>query len=240
VALLDPYERRARLAVTYLIFSPAIVLVICLALGTNAWWSKLGGVLVACGAPGFAAQWGRSGGKRKEAELFARWGGAPTTQVLRFTSGDPEVVVERRHETVTRATGVKLPTADEEARDPQRADGIYANATATLRELTRDRNAFPLVFAEVVNYGFRRNLWGRKPFGLAVASVALCIALGFLVASILGHQRNQLLPATVAVGFASIALASWLLIITPNWVEETADAYAQRLVESAVVLPPHE
>jgi hypothetical protein len=87
MAGIDAYDRSARSAPAYLVFSPAVVFVVVLALGTSQWWSKLGSVLVACRAPLFAVQWGRSGGLQKQSQLFEMWGGPPSTQLLRFRTG---------------------------------------------------------------------------------------------------------------------------------------------------------
>src|SRR6266404_2902191 len=101
--LLDVYDVRARLSVTYLVFSPVVVFVIAFSLGTADWWSRLGGLAAGCGAPLLGAQWGRSGGLRKERLLWESWGGPPTEALLRFSTGGAAGTVERRHESVSRA-----------------------------------------------------------------------------------------------------------------------------------------
>ncbi len=50
---------------------------------------------------------------------------------------------------------------------------VYDSATAYLRDTTRDRGRFPLVFQAMYDYGFRRNLWGLKPWGLTFALTGL-------------------------------------------------------------------
>jgi hypothetical protein len=236
--VLDAYDIRARLAVTYLVFSPLVVVVIAFALGTADWWSKLGGVAVACGGPLLAAQWGRSGGRRKEPELWERWGGSPTLALLRFSSGSDSSSVERRHQLVSGVTGITLPDAISEKRDPKAADAAYEDAVAALRELTRDRSEFPLVWEEVTNYGFRRNLWGRKAFGLALALTTAGASTVILVLDAVGHGWNSTTAAVIAAAYAFLAALVWATVISPEWVKETAEAYAQRLLESAIRLPP--
>jgi hypothetical protein len=95
MASLDAYDRAARLGPAYLVFSPAVVFVVAVSLGTSDWWSKIGGALVGCGAPLRVAGWGRDGGRRRQPDLFASWGGAPTTALLRFGGGDEETVARR-------------------------------------------------------------------------------------------------------------------------------------------------
>jgi hypothetical protein len=238
VAARDPYERTARLAPAYLVFAPAVVFVVALALGTSEWWSKLGGALVACGGPVFAAEWGRSAGRRQQAQLFQQWGGAPTVRLLRFADGGSSAVVEQRHHAVERATGITLPSADDERADPRSADDVYEAAVTALRELTRDPSSFPLVLKENTAYGFRRNLWGRKVYGIAVSALVLLGSAALLVAAALGHELTDWIGAAIAAAFAAAALLIWQMAITPAWVREAADAYAVRLVESALRVPP--
>lgn len=234
----DAYDRQARLAVTYLVFSPAVIFVVAMSLGTKEWWSKLGGILVACGAPFLAAQWGRTAGRRKEPVLFQRWGGSPTVRLLRFASGEAVATVDHRHADVARATGVELPTRAEEYADPARADAVYGNAIAALRELTRDKAAFPLVFGENVGYGFRRNLWGRKSFGLAVSGLTTIVSLAVLVVSATqGAEHRFAMPAGFSLAYAVVACLVWWRMVTEDWVKQSAEAYAQRLIESAVRVP---
>jgi hypothetical protein len=234
---LDAYDRGARLAPAYLVFSPAVVFVVALSLGTSEWWSKVGGVLVACGAPVLAVQWGRSGGRRNQPALFQRWGGPPTTALMRFRTGGSVQAVSQRHEAVERATGKKMPTPDEEAADPATADAAYEAAVTALRELMRDEKEFRLVLRENIAYGFRRNLWGRKSYGIAVAVIVLVVSVILLVAAALDHEVSAWQSAAFSAAFAVAALIVWVTTITPEWVREAGEAYATRLLESAIRLP---
>ena len=78
--------------------------------------------------------------------------------------------------------------------DPEWADTKYEEVVTSLREATRDTSRFPLVFAENANYGFRRNLWGLRPIGTAVAVVLFLISWTLLS---LGHMGAALARAVV-------------------------------------------
>jgi hypothetical protein len=238
--LLDAYTIRARVTVTYAVFSPVAVFVFAFALGSSDWWKKLGGIVVACGGPLLAAQWGRSGGRKKQEWLWNEWGGPPTRKLLQFSGSDAHDTVGRRHELISAATGIAMPTVEEEARDLDAANAAYDDAIARLRELTRDKNEFALVFEENANYGLRRNLWGRKPYGLGVALITAAAAGTLLALDYTQHRWNSPAAAGVSALFAVIALFVWLVVVTPAWVRETADAYAIRLVESAARVPPRK
>jgi hypothetical protein len=237
---MDAYDRGARLAPAYLVFSPAVVLVVALSLGTPAWWSKLGGVLVACGAPILVVQWGREGGRKRQSSLFERWGGSPSTSLLRFRTGGNAEVVAQRHDLVEVSTGIDLPSQSEESADPDRADAIYDAAVATLRELTRDEKQFPLLLKENIQYGFRRNLWGRKIYGIAVAGIVALVSTVLLIADAFGDNVVSWMSAALSAGFAVAALVLWTVMVTEEWVHRAAEYYAIRLLESAVRLPQHE
>jgi hypothetical protein len=237
--LLDAYDLRARVAVTYLVFSPVTVFVVAFALGSREWWARIGGVAVACGGPLIAAQWGRSAGRRKEQRLWDSWGGSPTLALLRYASGGPRETVERRHVSVSRATGIDLPNYEAETANPDGADVTYTDAVSALRELTRSKTEFDLVFEELANYGLRRNLWGRKPFGVATAATtAICSAV-LLAGDLSSRTWGSTVAAIISLSFALSALLIWLLMVTPGWVKESADAYALRLLESSVRLPTY-
>lgn len=233
----DAYDRGARLAPAYLVFAPAVVFVFAASLGAPEWWSKLGGILVACGGPMLAVEWGRAAGRRKQTALFDRWGGSPTTQLLQFGRGGTEATVRQRHSAVVRATGTLLPSASEEVADPARATAAYDNAVRVLRELTRDK-AFSLVLRENISYGFRRNLWGRKPFGLTISFAAVAASAVLIILDVLdGTSVVSVSASVIGGGFGVIALAGWIIVVTPDWVRAAGDAYAERLIDSAIRLP---
>ena len=58
----------------------------------------------------------------------------------------------------------------------------YEAAAAYLREQTRDRKAYPLVYEALCEYGFRRNLWGLKPIGLTFSLLGFAASVALLVA----------------------------------------------------------
>jgi hypothetical protein len=237
--LLDAYDLRARVAVAYLVFAPIVFFVVAFAIGSSAWWKTLGGLAVACGGPLLAAQWGRSAGRRKEPSLWASWGGSPTLQLLRFSSADGTAATEQRHASVQRATGITLPDRAAEEADPDAADAAYNQAIIVLRELTRDRKQFNLVWEENVNYGFRRNLWGHKPSGISLAGIVAVTSLTLLICDTNDVGWGSETAAIATLAFAILSVAAWAAMVTRSWVKQTADAYARRLIESAIRLPPN-
>ncbi len=101
----------------------------------------------------------------------------PTARLLshRHTTLD-KTTLARYHTKLQTLLEVTLPTAQSEQQTPSAADEVYDSCARFLRKITRERKQFPLVFAENVNYGFRRNLWAMKSLGIssAVLGIAGC------------------------------------------------------------------
>src|SRR6266516_4336553 len=98
----DPYNRRARVFPGFIVTLPISVLVVVLVTTKPAWWSGLVLLLGASGASYFGTQLVRSAGRGREQALWASWGGAPTTQLLRFRGAQNRVAVKRRHDQLAR------------------------------------------------------------------------------------------------------------------------------------------
>jgi hypothetical protein len=207
------------------------------ALAMFAWfprfdWALLAPPLTMFGMFALVSQVGRDRGKLKEGWLYDRWGGKPTTVMLRHRDSplDPTALA-RLHEALALATGVPTPSKRKEAGSPADADKVYEEYARYLRDSTRDKEKFPRVFDELVNYGFRRNLWGLKPLGLVLAAVAAVVA-GGAVWWHKDHEQQPLVGAAAAVNV--IMLAAWVFWINPSWVRIAAQAYAERLIEVAL------
>jgi hypothetical protein len=176
---------------------------------------------------------GRTFGRRQQEELFRLWGGAPTTTLLRFRDADAPEKVEWLHREVEGATGKRLPTREEEIHDPARADALYDATVARLREMRRDKRRYPLIFAENCSYGFRRNVFGLRKVGIGIAVAVTLASAALLLLSFSGRMTITVLGLVLALAVALAALALWTGLVTPKWVWEAAEAYAERLLLSA-------
>ena len=228
--VVDSYSWRARIA-------PVLVTLLPVPLAVFVWFPGLSVVaraVVIVGAPALLlwllSEIGRDMGKRKEPKLWKSWGGAPTTQRLRFATPDTNVaLVERYHRLLSKLDPtLDLPSAEDEASDRKAADQAYEVATKWLIDKTRDTDKFGLLFKENVSYGFRRNLCGLKPLGspLAIVGAALCVAGGWPPG---GHVE---LDWVVACAVSLALVVFWLGWVRPSWVRIPAEAYADRLFEA--------
>jgi hypothetical protein len=228
----NPYVRRARLQPAMLVALPLGLATLAISPGGIVGWGTVWSLFVFCGGTALMAQMARDLGKQKEPGLYQSWGGKPTTRLQRHRHTANATLLGRRHRQLqSLVPGIQIPTVADELADPRAADDVYDSCTAFLLEKTRKKENFPLVFEENCNYGFRRNLWGMKPLGVAtslIGTVAIAAALT------MGY-RNGVLPSPVplACGILSLLLfISWLFWFTPTWVKIAADAYAEKLLAS--------
>jgi hypothetical protein len=222
--MLDAYSRRARLGPAALAAGPPIVLAGSSVLALE----RAGGIvgflfaaLLAC-LCGFV----RGRGRSIEPRLWTRWGGPPTTAMLRWSGPVSEHTQRRRHGLLESVLGEALPTRTEEKADPEGADRRYETAVAALRDLTRSRTDFPLVAEENAEYGYRRNALGVKPMALAIAAATGVAAVALAVTD--GAPGHFLPVAAVAAG----AIVAWATVARPAWVRAAAERYAERLLET--------
>lgn len=243
------YTFKARLQPALLVVLPLGILLLAWSPGESIPAGALWSLVTAAGGTTIMAQLGRDRGRQKQSHLWTEWGGAPTTKLLRFRGNVNRELMERRRTKLEQLLGRDLPTEQEESQDPANADLQYESAVAYLLEATRDPQRFPLVLEENINYGFRRNLWGLKPFGLVSAGIALAGTSALLGLEINNgppgfsiYQRFVTSPEAILV-LRSLgvlvnagAMGLWLAIVGMQWIKTPADAYADRLFGSIELL----
>jgi hypothetical protein len=229
----DSYTWRARIVPAFLVFLPLAIAAFLWIPGIELVGRLAGVVLGPLGIAMLMAQVGRDLGYKKQPRLWNQWGGAPTTQLLRHRNLITNPVLREQYHRKLKElqSDLEIPTPEEEAQDPQRADHIYEAGIRHLIIRTRDQKQFPLVFPENVNYGFRRNLWGLKIFGtlFALAGLAAC---GLNLWLNWKQAQGIATEAAVSGAFNLLLLLFWVFWVTPNWVRIAADAYAARLLET--------
>lgn len=240
--ILDPYDLTARLLPGLLVLLPAILCVAALYGAKSPIAVTLGSVLVGCGGPYLLSSFVRTWGQRAQDRLFRRWGGQPSTILLRQRDDHLSAQTKGRYRELAESRlGVAMPSADDEARDPAKADQAYVAAADRLRPLTNDRKLFPFVFKELVAYGFNRNAHGARWVGLAVAAatvVATLMHAGLLRIqqpywSSAEPQTSHIVVMVVSVGFALL----WCFHFTALTVQQAGFSYAKRLWEALEKLP---
>jgi hypothetical protein len=240
--MLDQYELRARLFPGLLVLLPAITYLALLYGTKSPIVVGLGSVLAACGGPYFLSSFVRTRGLRAQDRLYQRWGGQPSTLLLRHRDIHlPLQTKLRYHELAALRLGIDMPSLEEEQQDPTRADEAYAAAADALRPLTIDRRAFPFIFKEMVAYGFNRNAYGSRWVGCCVTVMTMTATL--LDAGTLhlhppywtssGVNAAHIVVLLLALGFTAL----WCMHFTADTVRFAGVCYAKRLWEALEKLP---
>lgn len=234
---IDVYTLKARLTPALLTILPLIVTGITLFPQALDGWRSLYVVAATSGFLYLLSELSRRAGKRRQEKLFKAWGGKPSVALLRFMGArNRELVVERHRNLATLFPGKRIPSVKDEERDPQRADDIYEVLGQTLIERTRDKKLFPLLFKENCSYGFWRNLWSLKPFGIVACLVSLALVVGAALVKpdYFSTLSKKILIAPISLDAALLFV--WMFWVRPSSVRIPAESYAERLLEACATL----
>lgn len=233
MAILDIYNLRARLLPAVIGIAPAIAFA-----AISISWSELSlpqVIATAAIAVLFvaASDLARRMGKRFECKMFASTGGRPIMTLLRHAEPILEARTKGRYrDYLAKQLGETPPSAENEARDPVAAEAFYDRCGVWLREHTRDKAKFRILFEENMTYGFRRNLYGLRWPGLVLNAlvVAICIYLLSPYGVWIGETPRTEIFAVLTI--AAIHAVYFLFFVTRKSVEEASDQYARQLVLS--------
>jgi hypothetical protein len=230
----DAYDRPARLYPGLILLSPIAVLVVCLYGQEKAMMWGAVAIVASCGGAYALRRVVRNAGQRLQSGLFEKWGGAPTTQLLRHSNKHFDAhTKERFHKALSKAIGKKMPTPAIEAANLSSADELYRAAAVWLINHTRDSKKFHLVFKENIAFGFHRNTFGLRTFGIGVALACLIwcpVYLRFQTA-IVGAA-----PVLASVAYSALILLLWVFAFNEAALRRTGFAYAERLIQSLDLL----
>lgn len=229
------YTLKARLYPIVIVLFPIVVLGISYSFEFQSYIQVLSSLGIVSALTYFVSQIGRDAGKKKEKFLWNSWGGAPSVQLLRLrdTNIDSHTKTRYHRRLLTLVTDTNAIDLVMESNSPEKADEVYKAWTKFLITQTRDTKKYSLLFYENTSYGFRRNLFGLKPFAIFLTVTLLACNYFFWVI-----KNNSWNPITMPLSFQISScilfciLLIWLFIITSNWVKLTAFAYAERLCES--------
>lgn len=230
----DGYERKARLYPALLLIAPVVATAVAILSAKLSGLQSLGAAFVGCGGAFLLTQLARDHGKKREKSLFEKWGGLPSVVIFRHSDTRFDSITKARYhkKLASLVKEAKAPTVEQERAAPTAADLVYSAWSNYLRVNTRDTKKFALLFQENVSYGYRRNVWGLRPLGIAssLASVMVCGVRLYVI----HYSSGRLDEALIGSGsFAAILLLLWLFRFTDVWVRVPADAYAERLAECA-------
>ena len=233
-SLFDRYSWRARVIPVYVTAMPVVLALVVwlpqsLALPTGAITT-----VVFVPLAFLSSQVGADFGKRLEKRLWQMWDGPPTTRFLRRSNTEFNAITRGKLYTKLRSIGLDIPSEGCQERNPRAADTLLEACTLEIIRRTRNREQFPLVYQGLTDYGFRRNLLGLKPFGLALSIVAVLVCL-WRISTVWGSQE-VIATAMGALVVSVSLLVIWVFLVKEMWVATSADRYARYLLEAALEL----
>ena len=236
----DQYSLSARVRPALFIVLPIILTAYILFEPLRTLLGSLLGILLTCGVVNFFANQMSSQGNVLQDKLFKKWGGAPTTLILRHSDNEFDKYTKQRYreKLVSLVSNFKNVSERAERANPTDADQYYISAINYLREKTRDSEKYPLILKENMNYGFSRNLLAFKSTAITIILISLAISLLIIVVTFKDkyvdiNSLSLLSPQYyVLVILHIIFLLFWCLMINETWVKVRAYAYAKRLLSS--------
>jgi hypothetical protein len=251
----DRYTREARLAPAFLSVFPILLLLIATFPDLQKAIPALLSLLCVFGLVRWISHIARGIGDEKEIVLFRKWGGKPTTTMLRFVAkrpdnpcapsadhirhllgeAPPEEDIRRQ---IAKRKGPKLPRqiVDEAAnqivdndRRADKLDSIYEPVVAWMRENSRDSD---LVMEEEISYGFQRNFFALRKFALACGALALLVQAAEMYV-----ERQKTWPFITSIPVAVLVAIVFYIIGVRLFVTETSVMvqgfiYARQLLDS--------
>lgn len=239
----DPYDKKARVFPGLLVALPILVPILWIFGPKNPLVTALAALCGSCGVFYWLANIARNRGKAIEEKLTQKWGGMPTTLLLRHRDTFLDCTSTcRYHAQIKDKLGIVLPDVAAELADTAKADDLYRGAVKLLIEKTRGKN-HSLLLKENIAYGFQRNMLGMKWFGVLTCIVGT--AAGLVLAKVVQLKPVQiewenLLEPGAAGGMTlvvSVALLISWLNISESSVRRVGIVYAERLFESLASLP---
>lgn len=235
--LFNPYERRAQLSPMLIALAPAFALAVMYVPGIPNISIKSASAFLLYGTIStLLATQARQAGKRREPALKVEWGGWPSMMIFRHRDNHIDPITKTNlHKAMAKSVpSTFAPTPAQEAEDPAGCDNVYLAWSEYLRKIARNQDKkYPHVFRESMSYGFHRNLYGLKFFGIAL------LVLGSAVTGIVAWQKwllTQALPhpELICLGVFFSLLLFWILAVTRSSVKRAAYDYAMRLLDDCV------
>lgn len=232
----DKYTRQARLKPSLLVVLPVFVTI---AVWLPKVWTLFGGfaaIISACGLTFLLAEVARFQGRKVERGMIEANGGKFTTILLRHRDSTISTATKKTyHAFLKKASKRSLPSAESEQTDPAAADDCYKGAVEWLLEATRSEKRFPLVRAENISYGFRRNLLGLKRPALLLISLCVVANIFFCIRDFQADPTRFWAGSLVCLAILTVGLV-WLRVIQLAFVEDAGRTYALRLLAQCDVL----
>lgn len=239
----DHYVISARIKPIFFVFLPIVLAVFITEPLVQSWGATILTFLVTFGVISFLSNTLSIAGNSAQVKLFDKWGGAPTTRFLRHSDTYIDQITKKRyHDWLTKnIEGLTMPSPEEESQDRDRADIIYLSAANYLLEKTRDISKFNMLYKDLVNYGFVRNLFALRWWGVGSSFLAITI-FGFDTdmtvqsAKSISDLLDSSLLSFLGTIVAAVMLITFLFVVNEELVKSRAERYAKSLLSCCEVI----
>lgn len=237
--LMDGYTLRARLFPAAIAAAPLMVAAALFLSWDRLSLSNMVSTAILIAILYALADEARRRGAALEKKIFQEMGGTPSTTMLRRTGDGPidEATKDRYRNFIAGKREQIVPTAEEEAANQEIADKFYDQCALWLRTNTRDVKTFPIVFNELVSYGFRRNLLGVKWLAIGLDVIVAIVVAGSI------WYRNNFDPSNdtnklliLLFAITVVHAIYFLFIVSKESVKDAARKYARELILSCELL----
>jgi hypothetical protein len=227
--IFDSYDLKARIAPAFLVSLPLLTsLTTCFdwpgpvlgkILGSSIWLTVFYAISIPI----------RNNGNLIEPKIWESWGGAPSTIIMRWKDHKiSKELKQQYHNAVKDYLNLPLLTAEDESKDPEKADELITQAFKRVRTELRTKDPKGLWSIENANYGFCRNLIGSRKLWIII-SLAGTFINGYLAYT----QGNSIViggfVANVGIFLFSIYMG-WLVL--PKSMKHAAFRYTENSWES--------
>jgi len=230
---MNTYSLKARIYPVILSLLPILIIGILFSIEFQNYYQSIGSLGLSTVLFFLFSQLGRDRGKKKEKQLWKEWQGSPTTQLFRFSNDTIDPTTKKAYHDKMNSFVLSsiIPSIKEEEKSPETCDQIYKSWTKFLISKTRDTSKFNLLFSENINYGFRRNAYGLKPFAIIVI---LLLYFAIWASNYLTNDGFNFTDKSTLVSqfILIIPLIFWVFVVNKEWIKIPAFAYAERLLET--------
>ncbi|MDF2606281.1 MAG: hypothetical protein K0S34_471 [Bacillales bacterium] len=232
--VLNTYERKAR-------YLPAVVSVSPVIIWLYLWFPEIRSLegtfislIIGLGISIPLSILARTLGKKQQDKLLIKWGALPATLILRNNDVTLNKETKNRYYHKLRIlTNIDIPTQEQEMGNPIEAQQKFDSCIDFLRQKTRDKIKYSLVFNENVSYGQARNLLGLKPIGILICVIIIAIQ-SFSIYKSYGIGFNiSAVPIlnTISVIITLLFLLFWIFFVSTKQVYNAGVNYGKALLE---------
>ncbi|MCT4777141.1 MULTISPECIES: hypothetical protein [Exiguobacterium] len=232
--VLNTYERKARYLPSLLTVSPIIIWLYLCFPDIRSLEGTFISLIVGLGISLPLSTLARTLGKKEQDKLLASWGALPATLILRNNDGSLNQETKNRyHQKLRSLTNLDIPTIEKELENPLDANIKFDSCIDYLRQKTRDKVKYSLIFNENVSYGQARNLLGLKPLGMLTCIFLIAIQ-SFYIYNNYGLGLNiSAVPILeiISIVVTLLFLSFWIFFVSSNQVYAAGVNYGKALLE---------